>query len=99
MNNITDFFSWVLVTLITLFPIVNPLSTAILLLSISSHISKEDRNHQITLACVYMSIILIVFFLAGHFIMVVFGISIPGIRIAGGMVIGFLGFRMFIPYG
>jgi len=97
MNEITDFFSWVLVTLITLFPIVNPLSTAILLLSISSHISKEDRNHQITLACIYMSVILIVFFLAGHLIMVVFGISVPGIRIAGGMVIGILGFRMLFP--
>ncbi|MDP4195922.1 MAG: MarC family NAAT transporter [Bacteroidota bacterium] len=33
----------------------------------------------------------------GHFIMVFFGISIPGIRIAGGMVIGFLGFRMLFP--
>jgi multiple antibiotic resistance protein len=29
--------------------------------------------------------------------MVVFGISIPGIRIADGMVIGFLGFRMLFP--
>jgi multiple antibiotic resistance protein len=29
--------------------------------------------------------------------MVAFGISIPGIRIAGGMVIGFLGFRMLFP--
>lgn len=26
-----------------------------------------------------------------------FGISIPGIRIAGGLVIGFLGFRMLFP--
>ena len=29
--------------------------------------------------------------------MLIFGISIPGIRIAGGMVIGFLGFRMLFP--
>jgi multiple antibiotic resistance protein len=29
--------------------------------------------------------------------MMAFGISIPGIRIAGGMVIGFLGFRMLFP--
>ena len=29
--------------------------------------------------------------------MVFFGISIPGIRIAGGMVIGILGFRMLFP--
>jgi len=97
MKDITGFFSWVFVTLVTLLPIINPVSTAILLLGISGHLSKEDRNRQITLACIYMTGILIVFLLAGHFIMIVFGISIPGIRIAGGMVIGFLGFRMLFP--
>jgi multiple antibiotic resistance protein len=29
--------------------------------------------------------------------MIAFGISIPGIRIAGGLVIGFLGFKMLFP--
>jgi multiple antibiotic resistance protein len=94
MNDLNGFVSWVFVTFITLFPIINPLGTAILLLGISGHLSDKDRNHQITMACIYMMAILIVFLLAGHFIMVLFGISIPGIRIAGGMVIGFLGFRM-----
>jgi multiple antibiotic resistance protein len=97
MKDITSFFSWVFVTLVTLVPIINPVSTAILLLGISGHLSKEERNHQITLACIYMTCILVVFLLAGHFIMIVFGISIPGIRIAGGIVICFLGFRMLFP--
>ena len=94
MQDITGFFSSVLITLVTLLPIINPASTAILLLSISGHLSKKDLNRQIILACIYMTGILIVFLLAGHFIMVFFGISIPGIRIAGGMIICFLGFRM-----
>ena len=97
MNDITGFFSSVLITLITLLPIINPASTAVLLLSISGHLSKKDLNRQIILACIYMTGILVVFLLAGHFIMVFFGISIPGIRIAGGMIIGFLGFRMLFP--
>jgi multiple antibiotic resistance protein len=97
MNDTTAFFSSVLVTLITLLPIINPVSTAILLLGISGHLSKKDINRQIIMACIYMTGILIVFLLAGHFIMVFFGISIPGIRIAGGMVIGILGFRMLFP--
>ncbi|MFZ1282306.1 MAG: MarC family NAAT transporter [Ignavibacteriaceae bacterium] len=97
MNDITGFFSSVLVTLITLLPIINPLSTAILLLSISEHLTKKELNRQIVFACIYMTVILIVFLLAGHFIMIFFGISIPGIRIAGGMVIGVLGFRMLFP--
>ncbi|MDR3610866.1 MAG: MarC family NAAT transporter [Ignavibacteriaceae bacterium] len=97
MKDIASFFSWVFVTLITLLPIINPVSTAVLLLGISSHLTEDERNRQITLACIYMTGILVIFLLGGHFIMVIFGISIPGIRIAGGMVIGFLGFRMLFP--
>ena len=97
MNDVTGFFSSILVTLITLLPIINPVSTAILLLGISEHLTKKDLNRQIIMACIYMTGILIVFLLAGHFIMIFFGISIPGIRIAGGMVIGFLGFKMLFP--
>jgi multiple antibiotic resistance protein len=97
MNDITSFFTSVLVTLITLLPIINPVSTAILLLGISEHLSKKVLNRQIIMACIYMTGILVVFLLAGQLIMVTFGISIPGIRIAGGMVIGFLGFRMLFP--
>jgi len=97
MNDITAFLSSVLVTLVTLLPIINPVSTAILLLGISEHLTKKDLNRQIIMACIYMTGILVVFLLAGHFIMIFFGISIPGIRIAGGMVIGFLGFKMLFP--
>ena len=41
--------------------------------------------------------ILIAFLLLGSLIMQVFGISIPGLRIAGGLVIAFLGFRLLFP--
>ena len=97
MTDVTGFLSSVLVTLVTLLPIINPVSTAFLLLGISEHLTKKDLNRQIIMACIYMTVILVVFLLAGHFIMIFFGISIPGIRIAGGMVIGFLGFKMLFP--
>jgi multiple antibiotic resistance protein len=97
VSAVSDFLSWIGVALITLIPIVNPLSTAVLLLGIGSHLSVEERNRQITMACVYMAGILVTFLLLGHVVMAVFGISIPGIRIAGGLVIGFLGFRMLFP--
>ncbi len=97
MKEVLHFFSWVGVALITLLPIINPVSTAVLLLGISGHLTEEERNRQITMACVYMTGILLAFLIAGHLIMVAFGISIPGIRIAGGLVIGLLGFRMLFP--
>jgi multiple antibiotic resistance protein len=97
MKNISEFLSWVGVALVTLVPIIIPVSTAVLLLSISSHLSKEERNLQITRACIYIITILVTFLLLGHFVMIAFGISVPGIRIAGGLVIVFLGFRMLFP--
>ncbi len=97
MKEATDLLSWVGVALVTLLPIINPVSTAVLLLSISEHLSVEERNRQVAWACIYMAGILVTFLLAGHLIMVAFGISIPGIRLAGGLVIGILGFRMLFP--
>lgn len=97
MKSLGDFLSWVGVALVTLVPIINPVGTAALLLGISTHLSTEERNRQVTRACIYMTGILVTFLLLGHIVMVTFGISIPGIRIAGGLVIGFLGFRMLFP--
>lgn len=97
MKNISEFFSWVGVALVTLIPIINPVITAVLLLGISNHLTTEERNRQIMRACIYMTIILVIFLLLGHLVMIAFGISVPGIRIAGGLVIGFLGFRMLFP--
>ncbi len=97
MKTIVDFLSWVGVALITLVPIINPLSTAVLLLGIGTHLSEEERNRQITRACSYMTAILATFLLLGHLVMMVVGISIPGIRLAGGLIIGYLGFRMLFP--
>jgi multiple antibiotic resistance protein len=97
MNEAVGFFSWVGVALITLLPIINPVSTAVMLLGISEHLSTAERNRQVTWACIYMTAILIAFLFAGHLIMTAFGISIPGIRLAGGMVIGVHGFQMLFP--
>jgi len=98
MDSLTNIFTWVGIGLVSLLPIVNPFSAAILLLSIGSHLTKQELQQQILRACIYMMAILTAFLIAGHLIMVAFGISIPGIRIAGGMVIGFIGFRKLFPY-
>ena len=44
-----------------------------------------------------MFFILTSFLVAGGLIMNFFGISIPGLRIAGGMIVSYLGFRMLFP--
>lgn len=97
MEFAADFLSYVGLTVLTLLPIINPVGTAVLLLGIGAHLEPSARERQIRKACVYAFGILVAFLLAGTLIMQVFGISIPGLRIAGGLVIAFLGFRMLFP--
>ncbi len=44
-----------------------------------------------------MFFILTTFLIAGGLIMNLFGISVPGLRIAEGMIVSYIGFRMLFP--
>ena len=90
-------FTFVLSTMGALIPIVNPFSTAPLLVSLTTSFTPAERLDVVRRACLYMFCILTAFLVAGGLIMQFFGISIPGLRIAGGVVIAFVGFRMLFP--
>lgn len=85
--------------LMVLLPLVNPLTTVALFLSLSKNMTVEERNQQARLASVYVFVfaIMMVAFYAGTLVMNIFGISIPGLRIAGGLIVSFVGFRMLFP--
>jgi multiple antibiotic resistance protein len=89
--------TYVFSTVAALLPIVNPLSSVGLVVSITANLTDAERTEQIRRACVYMFLILTAFLVAGGLIMSFFGISIPGLRIAGGMIVSYLGFRMLFP--
>jgi multiple antibiotic resistance protein len=97
MNSFAQGFAYVVSTVAALLPIVNPFSTIALLISITADRSEHEREEQIRRACLYMFAILVAFLVAGSLIMSFFGISIPGLRIAGGSVVSYLGFRMLFP--
>lgn len=80
-------------------PLVNPLTTVALFLSLSKNMTVEEHNQQARLASVYVFVfaIMMVAFYAGTLVMNTFGISIPGLRIAGGLIVSFVGFRMLFP--
>lgn len=84
----------VLASILSLLPIANPLSTAALFLSLTKQESKEARREKAKRACLYAFAILAVFFVAGGAIMSFFGISIPGLRIAGGIMLVKIAFSM-----
>ncbi|WP_281063692.1 MarC family NAAT transporter [Sphingomonas sp. LaA6.9] len=84
-------------TIGALLPITNPFSTAPLFISLTAGFDSKHRTHQARMACLYAFAILVVFLLLGATIVDFFGISVPGIRVAGGLIISVIGFRMLFP--
>ncbi|MCR9093806.1 MAG: MarC family NAAT transporter [bacterium] len=91
------FFTTVLGTLIALLPIANPFSTAVVFLGLTKGYSKARCDETAYQASVYMAGVLLVFLVAGALIMQFFGISLPAVRIAGGLIVARIGFNMLTP--
>lgn len=87
MNAVIGIFS-------ALFSVVNPLGAIPIFLSLTTDNTVKERNGQALKACIYMSVILIVFLLIGTYILNFFGITIEGMKIAGGIIIMRSGFNL-----
>ncbi len=87
----------VIATIIALLPIINPFSTAPMFLAITEGDSQAERKEQARKAVIYMVCILVAFLIGGTFIMKFFGLSMPGLRIAGGILVAGVGMRMLYP--
>lgn len=83
--------------LVVILPLANPLTTVALFLGLAGNMNREERNREARMASVYVFIIMMVAWYAGQLVMDTFGISIPGLRIAGGLIVAFIGFRMLFP--
>jgi multiple antibiotic resistance protein len=96
MQDLRHFWELILGTIIALLPLINPLASAPTFLAITEGDTRERRMQQLRMACVYMVAILVSFLIGGTFIMSFFGLSIPGLRIAGGLLVAGIGFRMLM---
>ena len=97
MQIVIDLFTYIAVVVAGLLPIANPFSTAPVFLAVSTNLDSESKKKLLKLTCIYMFSILIIFLLAGALILSFFGISVSALRIAGGLIITVLGFRMLFP--
>ncbi|MBW7894347.1 MAG: MarC family NAAT transporter [Opitutaceae bacterium] len=96
MTPLGHFWELVLGTVIALLPLINPLAIAPTFLALTEGDTPARRNRQLLMACVYMIVILVCFLVGGTFIMGFFGISIPGLRIAGGLLVAGIGSGMLM---
>ena len=93
----SEFTTFFAIALFGLLPIANPLSSAAVLLGLTAGYPTRERNRQADRAALYVAIIMLVCYFIGNAIMSAFGVSIPGLRLAGGMIVAYVGFTMLFP--
>ena len=92
-----DLFKAIGLGLVVLLPLANPLTTVALFLGLAGDMNFQERNRQAMQASIYVFLIMMVAWYAGNAVLHTFGISIPGLRMAGGLIVAFIGFRMLFP--
>lgn len=74
-------------TFLALFPIVNPFGGVPLFFSLTTGFSPDERRQTALRTSFYVISILVVFMLFGRFVLNFFGISLPVLKIAGGLIV------------
>ncbi len=97
MSNVSHLWAIFLGTVVGLLPIINPLAAAPTFLAITEGDTDERRREQARKGCLYMVGIMVSTLIGGTVIMNFFGISIPGLRIAGGILMARIGMNMVTP--
>jgi multiple antibiotic resistance protein len=97
MQPVPHFWELILGTVIALLPIINPFASTPVFLAITEGDTELQRERQARRGCLYMVAILVLSLIGGTFIMNFFGISIPGLRIAGGLLVSGIGLSMLSP--
>lgn len=78
-----------------LFAIVNPFGAIPIFVSLTHSGTDQWRRQQAFWGSITMGLILITFFLLGNYILNFFGISISGIRVAGGLIVVKAGYDLY----
>src|SRR5580658_4604815 len=74
-------------TFLALFPIVDPLGGVPIFFSMTSSWTEQDRRRTALKTGIWVFVILVTFLFFGRFVLLFFGISLPVIKIAGGLIV------------
>lgn len=96
-NYLSGTFTLLVAAFTSIISVANPLAAMPVFLSLTERNSDDERMYIAQKSSFYMFLVLITFLLAGTYIMSFFGISLPGIRIAGGLIILRAAYAMLNP--
>ena len=74
-------------TFLALFPIVNPPGGIPMFFTLTGEFTREERNRTALRTAFYVTVILVTFMLVGRVVLSFFGISLPVLKIAGGLIV------------
>lgn len=80
--------------LVSLIVITNPPTKIPLFVSLTVGMTREQRHQQANWAAIYSFLVMLVSLIAGNLLLTFFGISYSAMRIAGGLVVAMIGYRM-----
>lgn len=76
-----------LTILIGLFSLINPLSALPIYLGLTQDYNEENKLRTLKKTCLYILVICMVSYYLGVYLLNFFGITIPALRVAGGLII------------
>lgn len=84
----------VFILLAALFSVLNPIGTVPIFVGLTQDYTKQERSRVSLWTAINVFVILIISFFIGQYVLKFFGITIPALRIAGGIIIASSGFSL-----
>jgi multiple antibiotic resistance protein len=89
-----SFINLVFIGIIALFPVINPIGSAFIVSPYFLGLNKKEKRKVVQKVSLYAFLICVVSLFAGQWILKLFGISIPIIQLAGGIMICKIGWEL-----
>lgn len=91
MSNMTTALKIAPTIFIALFPLINPIGSAMVLYGMTGHVDDKAWRAASRKIAIYTFLMLTLFFFLGTYVLELFGISVPIVRFAGGLVLASIG--------
>jgi multiple antibiotic resistance protein len=82
-----SFIHLLFIGIVSLFPVVNPIGSALMVTHYFTTLNKQEKRNAVTKIVLYAFFLCVITLFAGHWILELFGITIPVIQLAGGVMI------------
>jgi multiple antibiotic resistance protein len=94
LSEVLHFGSVVMLAIGALLPIVDPLGGAPIYLAMTANLTTAERNRMAKAVAVNSFLLLMASALAGAYVLDFFGLSIPAVQVAGGIVVCLIGWQL-----